>query len=78
MSLLGEPLSILALGLFNGFALCVFVLSLPPLRRPTLSSRIAPYLRDQESLVDIYAPPTRAPTVSGGWRSHGWSARPCG
>ncbi|MDN5551680.1 MAG: type II secretion system F family protein [Brevibacterium sp.] len=58
MSALSDPLTILALGAFNGFALCVFVLSLPPLRRPTLSSRIAPYLRDQESLVDIYAPPT--------------------
>lgn len=65
MSLLGEPLSILALGLFNGFALCIFVLSLPPLRKPTLSSRIAPYLRDQESLVDIYAPPT--PRTEGFW-----------
>lgn len=58
MSLLSDPLLILALGLFNGFALCVFVLALPPLRRPTLSSRIAPYLRDQESLIDVYAPPT--------------------
>ncbi|MDN6380353.1 MAG: type II secretion system F family protein, partial [Brevibacterium aurantiacum] len=58
MSALTDPLTILALGAFNGFALCVFVLSLPPLRRPALSSRIAPYLRDQESLVDIYAPPT--------------------
>ncbi|MGO0605807.1 type II secretion system F family protein [Brevibacterium linens] len=65
MSLLGEPLSILALGLFNGFALSVFVLSLPPLRRPTLSSRIAPYLKDQESLIDIYAPPT--PRADGFW-----------
>ncbi|WP_193095786.1 type II secretion system F family protein [Brevibacterium sp. FME17] len=58
MSTPADPLTILALGAFNGFALCVFVLSLPPLRRPTLSSRIAPYLRDQESLVDIYSPPT--------------------
>ena len=58
MSAPADPLTILALGAFNGFALCVFVLSLPPLRRPTLSSRIAPYLRDQESLVDIYSPPT--------------------
>nr|WP_209044158.1 type II secretion system F family protein [Brevibacterium marinum] len=61
-----DPLTILALGVFNAFALCVFVLSLPPLRRPTLSSRIAPYLRDQESLVDVYAPPTpRAEGVVG-------------
>lgn len=58
MNILDDPLSVLALGLFNGLALCVFVLSLPPLRRPTLSSRIAPYLRDQESLIDVYAPPT--------------------
>ena len=34
MNILDDPLSVLALGLFNGFALCVFVLSLPPLRRP--------------------------------------------
>ncbi|GAA1850954.1 type II secretion system F family protein [Brevibacterium marinum] len=66
MSALTDPLTILALGVFNAFALCVFVLSLPPLRRPTLSSRIAPYLRDQESLVDVYAPPTpRAEGVVG-------------
>ena len=58
MNLLGDQLSVLALGLFNGLALCVFVFALPPLRRPTLSSRIAPYLRDQESLIDVYAPPT--------------------
>ena len=58
MSILGDQLPVLGLGLFNGLALCLFVLSLPPLRRPTLSSRISPYLRDQESLVDVYAPPT--------------------
>lgn len=58
MSALTGPLTVLLLGSFNGAALCVFVLSLPPLRRPTLSSRISPYLRDQESLVDIYSPPT--------------------
>ena len=58
MSILGDQLPVLGLGLFNGLALCVFILSLPPLRRPTLSSRISPYLRDQESLVDVYAPPT--------------------
>ena len=64
MSILGDQLPVLGLGLFNGLALCLFVLSLPPLRRPTLSSRISPYLRDQESLVDVYAPPTP--------RSHGF------
>ncbi len=53
-----DPLTLLLLGAFNGVALTVFVLALPPLRRPTLSSRIAPYLRDQEALVDVYAPPT--------------------
>ncbi|MCM1011734.1 MULTISPECIES: type II secretion system F family protein [unclassified Brevibacterium] len=53
-----DPLTLLLLGTFNGVALTVFVLALPPLRRPTLSSRIAPYLRDQEALVDVYAPPT--------------------
>src|SRR5699024_10169507 len=58
MRILGDRLPVLALGLFNGLALCLFVLSLPPLRRPTLSSRISPYLRDQESLVARYAPPT--------------------
>ena len=58
MSALAEPLVVLALGLANGLALCAFVFALPPLRRPTLSSRIAPYLRDQESLIDVYAPPT--------------------
>ncbi|WP_166973099.1 type II secretion system F family protein [Brevibacterium atlanticum] len=65
MSILGDPLSVLALGLLNGFALCAFVFALPPLRRPSLSSRIAPYLRDQESLIDIYAPPT--PRTEGFW-----------
>lgn len=65
MSILGDPLSILALGLLNGLTLCFFVFSLPPLRRPTLSSRIAPYLRDQESLIDVYAPPT--PRSEGFW-----------
>ncbi|WP_210602904.1 type II secretion system F family protein [Brevibacterium oceani] len=65
MSILGDPLSVLALGLLNGLALCAFVFALPPLRRPSLSSRIAPYLRDQESLVDIYAPPT--PRAEGFW-----------
>ncbi len=58
MSALTSPVTVLLLGIFNAFALCVFVLSLPPLRRPPLSARIAPYLRDQESLIDIYAPPT--------------------
>ncbi|MGO2862728.1 MAG: type II secretion system F family protein [Brevibacterium sp.] len=65
MSVLTDPLTVILLGLFNGFALCVLVLSLPPLRRPSLSSRIAPYLRDQESLIDIYAPPT--PRSEGAW-----------
>ncbi|RAG68264.1 type II secretion system F family protein, partial [Burkholderia multivorans] len=58
MNALTDPLTVLILGTVNGLALAFFVLSLPPLRRPTLSARIAPYLRDQESLVDIYAPPT--------------------
>lgn len=58
MSALTDPLTLLILGTVNGLALAFFVLSLPPLRRPTLSARIAPYLRDQESLVDVYAPPT--------------------
>src|SRR5699024_6274706 len=58
MSILGDQLPVLGLGRSNGLALCLFVLSLPPLRRPTLSSRISPYLRDQQPLVDVYAPPT--------------------
>src|SRR5699024_12882036 len=58
LRILGDQLPVLGLGLFHGLALCLFVLALPPLRRPTLSSRISPYLRDQESLVDVYAPPT--------------------
>lgn len=57
MSVLTHPLTVLGLGLFNGLALCLLVLSLPPLRQNRLSDRIAPYLRDQESLIDIYAPP---------------------
>lgn len=58
MTALTDPLVVLLLGGFNALAVCVFVFALPPLRRPPLSARIAPYLRDQESLIDIYAPPT--------------------
>lgn len=58
MNILGHPLGIAAICAINAAALCFFVLSFPPLRRPPLSARISPYLRDQESLIDIYAPPT--------------------
>ena len=47
MNALTDPLTVLILGTVNGLALAFFVLSLPPLRRPTLSACIAQYLRDQ-------------------------------
>ena len=50
-----SPVAVIALGMLIGIAAVNLVLSLPIMRRPSLEDRLAPYMRESETVGRMYS-----------------------